>query len=267
MNIGPFFNGDTYDTSENSYRRSLDHLFLGSRWYFVGGYIREIIRARSLAVKNSYNRTAWSDSSFRILKLIEKCGGRFHLKGLDNLRRLNAPVVFVSNHMSMLETFVFPCIIAPLNKVTFVVKESLVSHSLFGPVMKSRYPIVVSRKDPKEDLRTVMEKGKELLSKGTSVIIFPQSTRTPEFNPNLFNTLGVKLAKASAVQVVPIAIKTDFWGNGTYLKDIGPINRNKPIFMTFGKPLEIKSNGRDEHKQITEFIIQNLKTWGGTIRI
>lgn len=37
------------------------------------------------------------------------------------------PVVFVSNHMSTLETFVFPCIIAPVMKVTFVVKDSLVN--------------------------------------------------------------------------------------------------------------------------------------------
>jgi 1-acyl-sn-glycerol-3-phosphate acyltransferase len=262
----PFPLGDTYDTPGDTPRRLMDRLLLGSRWFFVGGYVGEVVRARSLAVKNLYNRTAWSASSHRILQLIEGCGGRFHLRGLDNLRSLTGPVVFISNHMSMLETFVFPCIIAPLMEVTFVVKESLVKHFLFGPVMKSRDPVVVTRKDPREDFQTVMNKGKELLSKGTSIIIFPQSTRMAEFDPEGFNSLGVKLAKAAEVHVLPVAIKTDFWENGTFLKDLGPVSRHKPIHMVFGKHMKIMGSGKDEHKQIVEFIVNNLHHWGGTIR-
>ena len=258
--------GDTYDTPGDTPRRLMDRLSLGGRWCFVGGYVGEVIRARSLAVKNLYNRTAWSESSHRILRLIEGCGGRFHLRGLDNLRSLAGPVVFISNHMSMLETFVFPCIIAPLMEVTFVVKESLVKHFLFGPVMRSRDPIVVTRKDPREDFQAVMNKGKELLSKGTSIIIFPQSTRTAEFDPEGFNSLGVKLAKAAEVNVIPVAIKTDFWENGIFLKDIGPVSRHKPIHIVFGKPMEIMGSGKDEHKQIVEFIVNNLQRWSGSIR-
>jgi 1-acyl-sn-glycerol-3-phosphate acyltransferase len=256
-----YFEKDTYETPVDTKRRFWDYLFLGSRWYFVIGYIGEVFRARSLALKNAYNRRAWSDSSYRIFRLIEGCGGKFHLKGLENIRSVNGPVVFVSNHMSTLETFVFPCIIAPFMKVTFVVKESLVNHPLFGPVMRSRYPIVVKRKDARKDFQTVLEKGKELLSKGIAIILFPQSTRMSEFNPKLFNSLGVKLALASGVQVIPVAIKTDFWGNGYWLKDVGAIHRERPIYMTFGKPMQITGNGKAEHKQITEFIIDNLQQW------
>jgi 1-acyl-sn-glycerol-3-phosphate acyltransferase len=232
----------------------------------VSGYVREIIRARSLAVKSLYDRSAWAESSYRILKLIEGCGGRFHLRGLNNLRSFTGPVVFISNHMSMLETFVFPCIIAPIMEVTFVVKESLVKHFLFGPVMRSRDPIVVTRKNPREDLQVVLKNGRELLSKGISVIIFPQSTRMAEFDSESFNSLGVKLAKASGVHVLPIALKTDFWENGRFLKDIGPVSRHKPIHMVFGKPIEVTGNGKDEHKQIVEFIVDNLQRWGGTVK-
>jgi 1-acyl-sn-glycerol-3-phosphate acyltransferase len=132
--------------------------------------------------------------------------------------------------------------------------------------MKARYPIVVVRKDAKEDFKTVMEQGKELLAKGISVIIFPQSTRMTEFDPSLFNSLGIKLAIAAGVKVIPVAIKTDFWGNGKWVKDIGPVNRDNPIFMTFGKPMEINGNGKEEHKQILEFITHTLRQWGGRIK-
>ncbi len=64
-------------------------------------------------------------------------------------------------------------------KVTFVVKESLVKHPLFGDVMRSRNPIVVGRTDPRKDFEAVMNEGAEKLSKGISIIIFPQSTQQP----------------------------------------------------------------------------------------
>ena len=265
MQVRNYFTGDTYDIPEGPRRWLLDRLFLGSRWFFVGGYVREIVRARSLAVRNLYDRSAWAESSHRIFNLIEGCGGRFHLKGLNNLSACQGPVVFISNHMSMLETFVFPCIIAPLREVTFVVKESLVKHFLFGPVMRSRNPIVVTRKNPRKDFQVVMKEGKELLAKGTSIIIFPQSARQAEFNPEGFNSLGIKLARAAGVPAIPVAVKTDFWENGKYFKDVGPVSRHKPIHMAFGKPMDITGGGKDEHIRIVEFITHHLRQWGGTV--
>lgn len=260
-----YFEGNTYDTPQDKPRRFMDKLFLNTRGYFVLGYVNEIIKARPIALKGKYDTKAWAESSYNTFELIEGCGGRFHISGLDNIRKLDGPVVFISNHMSTLETFVFPCIIAPIREVTFAVKKSLTTHPLFGPVMRARDPIVVNRKNPKEDLQTVMTKGKELLENGTSVIIFPQSTRTNEFILHDFNTLGVKLAKSAGVKVVPVAIKTDFWGNGKYLKDLGVVNRNKPIYMEFGEPMTITGTGKEEHAKIVEFISSRVKAWGGVV--
>ncbi len=257
----PFFTEAAYDTPKDKPRFLMDRVFLNTRWFFVSGYLNEIIKARSLALKGTYNNQAWAESSHNIFNLIEGCGGRFHLRGLDNLVACEGPVVFISNHMSTLETFVFPCIIAPKMDVTFAVKESLTKHPLFGPVMRSRDPIAVGRNNPREDFQTVMNKGKELLAKGTSVIIFPQSTRDVKFIPEEFNSLGIKLAKAAGVQVVPVAIKTDFWQNGKYLKDLGPIDRSKNIHMIFGEPFSIKGNGKDDHQKVVDFISDNLKQW------
>jgi 1-acyl-sn-glycerol-3-phosphate acyltransferase len=256
-----FFSGSSYDTPEDHPRLFGDRLLLNTRWYFVGGYVAEILRSRSVAIRGHYDRKAWAESSYRVFKLIENCGGRFHLRGLDNLRSCQRPVVFISNHMSTLETFVFPSIIAPLMEVTFVVKESLVKHPLFGPVMRARNPILVRRSNPREDFQTVMSKGKELLAKGISVVIFPQSTRTVEFVPEEFNSLGIKLARAAGVYVLPVAVKTDFWGNGKYLKDAGPINRNKPIHIVFGEPFLVRGSGKDEHRGVIDFIVDHLQRW------
>lgn len=257
----PFFKGDSYHTDDNTPRAFLDKVVLNTRLYFTSNFISIVLRARSLALKGGYDNKSWASSSYDIFKLIESCGGRFHITGLDNLTKIQGPVVFISNHMSTLETMIFPCIIAPLMKVTFIVKDSLVEHPFFGPIMRSRDPIVVSRANSREDLLTVMNKGQVLLAEGTSIIVFPQSTRSVEFIPEKFNSLGVKLAGKAGVQVVPIAIKTDFWKNGKYLKDLGPIDRSKPIHITFGEPMNISASGKEEHKEIVDFISSHLDKW------
>lgn len=251
--IKPFFNESKYETSGNK-RNIFDRLFLNTRWYFVYGYGKEVLKGRNLAVKNRYDTSEWVNASYRILQNIEKSGGKVFIDGIDNISKVEGPAVFVSNHMSTLETFVFPCIIAPLKQVTYVVKESLVTMPLFGHIMRSRDPIVVSRKNSRQDLLNVISQGKEHIQKGISIVLFPEGTRQEQFDPEKFNTLGIKLAKEAGVPVIPVAIKTDFWGNGKLIKDIGPIRRKEPVCISFGEPISITGNGKAEHKQVIEFI-------------
>ncbi len=255
MDMKRYFTGNKYETTENK-RNIFDKLFLNSRWYFVYGYGKVVLKGRNLAVKNKYDTEEWADSSYTIVECIEKSGGRLFIDGMDNITKHDGPVVFVSNHMSTLETFVFPCIIAPLKEVTYVVKDSLVTMPIFGPIMRSRNPIVVSRKNSRQDLLNVINKGKEILAEGRSIVLFPEGTRQEQFSPEKFNSLGIKLAKEAGVPVIPVAIKTDFWGNGKVIKDIGPIHRKEPVCMSFGEPITITGNGKAEHKQIIEFITE-----------
>jgi 1-acyl-sn-glycerol-3-phosphate acyltransferase len=67
------------------------------------------------------------------------------------------------------------------------------------------------------------------------------------------------------VNVVPVAIKTDFWGNGKIIKEIGPLDHLKPIMIMFGEPFPVAGNGKEENQKIIDFIIENLKEWNGLI--
>ncbi len=256
-----YFGCNTYNTPEIQYLSLREKIILNSRLYFTLKYAGIVLRTRRVAVQKRYDTKSWADSSFYIFRFIENSGGRFHITGMENITRPERPVLFISNHMSTLETMIFPCIIAPLREVTFVVKDSLVKHPLFGDVMRSRNPIVVGRKDARKDLDAVMNGGTELLNRGTSIVIFPQSTRNVEFNPDDFNTLGVKLAKKAGVEVVPVAIKTDFWGNGRIIKELGPIDRHKQIYIKFGEPFTVSGNGKEENQKIIDFIQTSLGEW------
>jgi 1-acyl-sn-glycerol-3-phosphate acyltransferase len=256
-----YFNSYTYHTPEKERLTFKEKFLIDSRLYFTLEYALVVLRTRKEAIHKIYRTKEWSDSSFEIFRFIEKTGGKFHITGMENITKPVGPVLFISNHMSTLETMILPCIIAPHRELTFVVKESLVKHPLFGDVMRSRNPIVVGRSDPRKDFEAVMNGGVELLSKGTSIVIFPQSTRSLEFKPEEFNSLGVKLAKKAGVEVVPVAIKTDFWGNGKCIKELGPLDHNKPIHIKFGEPFRIAGNGKEENQKIIDFIQSSLQEW------
>lgn len=229
---------------------------------FYWKLLRIIIDASLKAKKDQYDDEQWIRSSMNVIRLLESVGIKLHIEGIKNIEDLDGPCVFIANHMSTLETFVLPALIQPKKRVTFVVKDTLVKYPVFKHIMLSRNPIVVSRKNAREDFKRVIEGGTERLKEGISVIIFPQTTRRVVFNPREFNTIGIKLALRANVPVVPVALKTDAWGNGKYLKDFGKIDPSKKVFFAFGKPLYIKDRGTEEHLMIIEFITNKLRQWG-----
>jgi 1-acyl-sn-glycerol-3-phosphate acyltransferase len=256
-----FFAGDSYHTPANTPRLLADRLLGGSQAYFVAKYTAIIAQARLAIMRGMNTPLARAQRAHQIFQLLEGCDGRFHLSGLDQVRHNREPLLIVSNHMSSMEGSIFPCLLAPLTPISFVIKESLLKYPIFGPVLASSKPIVVGRRNPREDLQTVMTQGQALLEQGVSVIIFPQSTRAVAFDPEQFNSLGVKLARKAGVRVMPVALKTDFWGNGKWVRDFGPLHRERPICFAFGEPIEVGSNGRSAHQQVVEFIQTHLNRW------
>jgi 1-acyl-sn-glycerol-3-phosphate acyltransferase len=257
-----YFADDSYKTIESKKPVFLDRVASGTSIYFLAKFAFIILRSRRIAIKGKLNTDKLIKVSHEMFNHIEDCGGKLEITGLNNLHRCKGPVVFISNHMSTLETMVFPYLIAPVMDVNFVVKEGNVKNPFFGPIMRAVDPIVVSRTSSREDLQVVTSEGKELLDKGVSIVVFPQGSRKIDFNPSEFNSIGIKLALKAGVQVLPIAIKTDFWENGKIFRDLGPINRKKPIYISIGEPMALSGNGKSEHKAIIEFINNHLKEWG-----
>jgi 1-acyl-sn-glycerol-3-phosphate acyltransferase len=107
----------------------------------------------------------------------------------------------------------------------------------------------------------VLNEGAKKIEQGVSIVIFPQSTRSNDFKPDEFNSLGIKLALKAGVPVVPLALKTDAWGKGKIIKDFGPVDKNKKVFFAFGEPMKIKGRGAEEHQKVIDFIQDNLSQW------
>lgn len=223
-----------------------------------------VLHCSRLAQQGRYDEIAWARSSNEVAGYLEASGCSIHAEGLGNLDAIDRPCIFIGNHMSTLETFVLPSMIVPrCGNLTFVVKRSLIEYPFFKHVMLSRNPVVVDRVNPRDDLKAVMAQGADRLAAGYSIIIFPQHTRTVNFDPEQFNSIGIKLAARTGAPVVPVALRTSAWSPGKLMKDYGPIIPSRPIHFAFGEPFTVAGKGNEEHQRVIGFIREHLKQWGG----
>ncbi|MCG6551011.1 MAG: 1-acyl-sn-glycerol-3-phosphate acyltransferase [Candidatus Magnetominusculus sp. LBB02] len=231
---------------------------------FYRRLLRILYRLGVKAKKEGLQNDDFHATAFNILKALERSGVVFEVNGVEN-SSVSGPCIYMPNHMSVLETFVLPGFICPYKEMTFVIKDSLLKYPVFKDIMVAMDSVVVKRVNAREDLNTVLTEGAEKLRSGKSMIIFPQSTRTLDFSPKNFNTMGIKLALRAQVPVVPVAVKSDAWRHGSILKDFGKIDSTKKVYITFGKPMTVTGRGVEEHRQSIEFISGLLEKWGVTV--
>ena len=225
------------------------------------GYGVLSFESRRRARGGHFGHPAWRDAAHAVSRAFELGGVPICFENLDVLGRFDEPCVIIGNHMSTAETFILTRWLLRYRPVTYVVKQGLVEYPVFKHIMRACNPIVVGRKDPRQDLRTVMGEGMEHLKKGTSVIIFPQKTRASEFIPEEFNSIGVKLANRAGVPVLPLALKTDAWSNGKRLKEFGPFYNDRPVHLALGEPMPVTGNGKEQNDAIVSFIQEKLASW------
>ena len=223
--------------------------------------VKIVVNASAIAKKGKYDMDHWSQDSYNTIRAVEKTGGTLHITGVEHVAALETPCVFVANHMSVMETFIISSIVNPYRYMAFVVKKSLTTYPVFRHVMVNVDPIVVGRENPREDLAIVLNDGQAKLESGKSVFIFPQRTRTLVFNPETFNTIGIKLAKRAGVPILPVALKTDAWGQGKLLKDFGAFDPKKTVHIAFGEPMNISGTGKEEHQKAIDFILEHNRAW------
>jgi len=243
-----------------------ENLPVWATFLFYTRLIKQVYTTSRAATRVGLNRNTWADSSFEVLKIVESVGGKFRVSGLEGVTEQKRPLVYIANHMSMIDPLVMPCLGLAFNDLAFVVKESLLNYPLFGTIMRAVNPIAVSLRNPRDDLRLVLNMGQNLLSNGFSIVIFPQATRSAAFDTASFNSLGIKLARKAGVPVVPIALKTDFQGNGRIIKEMGPVDPQKTLYFKFGNPIDIEGSGQTAHQAVVQFIAENLKSWGGEVK-
>ena len=190
------FSENSYDTPDN--RRDLrSRLLLNCRLNFHLQIWQNFYRIGRQAKNGLLSRGEQIRFSEKNVDILERCGAKIHLRGLENLSAGDGPFVLAGNHMSAVESLVLNAIISPRLDFTYVIKSNTFSVPFLRQAMRAMNAIGIDRDNPREDLRTVLSEGRRRLESGSSVLIFPEGGRHAVVVPERFNSMAVKLSRAA----------------------------------------------------------------------
>ena len=226
--------------------------------FFVFPYcaVREFFR--------SLTTELWAICCFKAVQKAEKFGMRVTADGWENRNGYAGPVVYLSNHMSTLETIMLPPVLLTYGPFNIFVKASLSRLPALKRAAAHMGLIPLGRKSPREDLMQVFTEGVARIREGHSILIFPQGSRERVFSRKLYSSIGAKLAEKAGVPVIPIAVKTDCEPTRPnakgWFKDFGTVDPSKDIRMRCGPP--ISGTAKEMHQKVFDWIKAQLEEWG-----
>jgi 1-acyl-sn-glycerol-3-phosphate acyltransferase len=140
-------------------------------------------------------RFAWSPSALWL------AGTRIALEPLPPLP--DGPVIFASNHESALDIWVLFCCLP--RSVRFVAKRELFDMPVFGWYMRLGGHVPVDRSNHTRAVAS-LRLAAETVRAGTSILVFPEGTRSRDGHIQPFKKGSFVIAKDAGVPIIPIAI-------------------------------------------------------------
>ncbi len=129
-------------------------------------------------------------------------GVKVRVKGFENLDRHHA-YVFLSNHQSLFDIFT---LLGKLRvQFRWLAKEELFRLFILGPAMRAAGYVPIDRTDRKKAVES-LHQAAERVKNGTSIVIFPEGTRSQDGVLREFKKGGFLLAIKSQQSLVPITI-------------------------------------------------------------
>ncbi len=176
----------------------------------------------------------WANVNIYLCECI--CGLKYQIEGLDNIP-IKKCVLFVK-HSSVYEIFLLLRYFSPSS---WVGKYELMYLPIFRGVFKKFKLIPVKRGKGAEEVLKVREAGKERLSTGNWIIIFPEGTRTEYNKSTRYGLSGSILAKETGSMVLPIS-----HNSGKYWKRRGWLKHPGVVSFIIGKPFDTQDLSLDQ---------------------
>jgi len=174
--------------------------------------------------------------------LIKASGADLQLEPLPDID-WKKPYIFVMNHQSMID---IPCAFASLpTNIRFVAKEQLKWVPFIGWFIWFTGMVFVDRSRRSKAVASLERAGRQI-SKGKSIIAYPEGSRSPDGRVQPFKKGPFVLALAAGVPIVPVAIDGSGKVSGKH-----QVWRLRPakVRMKVGQPIEtkgLKAEDRDK---------------------
>jgi len=180
------------------------------------------------------------------------CGIKVRVKGQENISN-DVPIVYMCNHQSYFDIFALLAYLPADFK--FILKQELMKIPLLGLAMKRAGHVAIERDNPREAIRS-MDMVAEKIRSGTSVLIFPEGTRSLDGRLQTLKKGGFHMALKSGCDIVPVAIS-----NSYRIVPKGSLRINKGSFdIRFGRPISIEGYTRKNLPELMDRVREAILT-------
>ena len=161
--------------------------------------------------------------------------------GLENIDK-NKTYVIAINHQSMVD--IISLYFLPLN-FRWVSKQEVFRMPYIGPMLICHGDIPIQRGNPRESMAKVINDGKLWISRGASIAIFPEGTRSKDGEIHNFKMGAFSLAKEAGVEILPVVMT----GTNQAFKKGWLVNWRHRVAIRVLKPVpveEVEATGTKE---------------------
>ncbi len=159
-------------------------------------------------------------------------GARVMVRGGSSLSH-GRPYIFAANHQSQFDIFALQGYLD--FDFRWLAKQELFKVPVFGAAMRRVGYIPVDRSHSRAAVHSLDEAARRIAD-GTSVVIFPEGTRSPDGALLPFKSGAMVLAIKSGVPLVPVAIH----GTHAILPKGQLLARSGRIMISIGEPIETR---------------------------
>ena len=161
--------------------------------------------------------SGWSRAVIALAQVV--LGIRYRVEGLEHLP--SQPAIILAKHQSAWETLAFQVIFPPQ---VLVLKRELLWIPFFGWGLALMSPISIDRRKGTSALKRMLAQGRERLSQGFWIAIFPEGTRVAPGTRGEYRVGGAWLAVKTGALVVPVAHNAGlFWRRNAFIKRPGTV--------------------------------------------
>lgn len=172
------------------------------------------------------------------------------IDGVENIDTKKS-YVMVMNHNSGFD--IFAAYKIPLN-FRWVSKREVFRVPFMGPLLTIHGDIPIERGSASKAMAKVLRLGKLWLSRGASVAIFPEGTRSKTGEMNRFKMGAFNLAKEAGVEILPIVMT----GTNEYLRKNFMVNWRNRVGIRVLPPIPVEQIEATDVKELSQLTYERM---------
>lgn len=225
-------------------------------WAYLNGIVATLILSTAAIVASVfghrglfYDRVARNWSRW----IMWAAGVRVHVEGREHIHGDTAQII-ASNHQSWFDVFALAANIP--KRYRFIAKEELRRIPIFGKAWESAGHISVNRQDRGSAIAALDAAADLVRSDKSSIVIFPEGTRSPDGNLLPFKKGAFMLALHTGLEIVPAAVI----GSRAIQRKRDWRVHSGPVIVRFGEPIDTSRFDESRREELMALVRERIAT-------